>query len=216
LNEASARKSERRVTDNPDLPLVLGICPLLGAVVSLLAGLGLGIASFAVVVAGSMAVAAMRTLLPDRARVRTALLLAAVVTTAVTVLFEAFLFEAWLALGVALPLVAINAGIVVQLAAVAPEQPPGAAARDAARLGTRILVWLALLGGARELLGQGTVLAGVEDVAGALAGLTLHLTPGERGFNLALAPAGGFFLLGLFVGARNWRAMRLGAAPNVR
>jgi electron transport complex protein RnfE len=77
-------------------------------------------------------------------------------------------------------------------------------------------VWLALLGGARELLGQGTVLAGVEDVAGALAGLTLHLTPGERGFNLALAPAGGFFLLGLFVGARNWRAMRLGAAPNVR
>lgn len=216
MNEATARKPERRATDDPDLPLVLGICPLLGAVVSLLAGLGLGIATFAVVVAASMAVAATRTLLPGRARVRTALLLAAVVTTAVTVLFEAFLFDAWLSLGVALPLVAINAGIVVQLAAVAPEQPPGAAARDAARLGTRMLVLLAILGAARELLGQGTVLAGVEDVAVALAGLAVHLSPGERGFNLALAPAGGFFLLGLFVGARNWRAMRLAAATNGR
>lgn len=216
MNEASARNPERRVTDDPALPLVLGICPLLGAVVSLLAGLGLGIATFAVVVAASMLVAATRTLVPERARMRTALLLAAVVTTAVTVMFEAFLFDAWLALSVALPLVAINAGIVVQLAAVATGQPPGTAARDAARLGTRMLVLLSILGAARELLGQGTVLAGVGDVAGALAGLTLHLTAGERGFNLALAPAGGFFLLGLFVGARNWRAMRLAAAAGGR
>jgi electron transport complex protein RnfE len=67
------------------------------------------------------------------------------------------------------------------------------------------LVLLAL-GAARELLGHGTIGAGLGLLLGdAAASGGLRLLPDSMGLLLALLPSGAFILLGLMLAARNWR-----------
>lgn len=207
MNTAPATDQHRHASgarqDDPALLLLLGICPLLGAIVSLLAGLGLGIATLAILVGASALASAMRHRMPGSVRFAAALLLIATLATAVSILFEVFLFDLFLALGIALPLLVTNAGIVVQVGTVDSDQPLRLAVVDAAALGGRMILLMAALGAGRELLGQGSLLSGADAFGENAAAITVHLTHGDAGFTLTLVPAGGFLLLGLLVGMHN-------------
>ena len=66
-----------------------------------------------------------------------------------------------------------------------------------------------VLGGMRELAGQGTLLSGIDLVFGEEAkGFVLHMLPGYRGFLLAILPPGAFLALGLLIAANNWKKAR--------
>jgi electron transport complex protein RnfE len=73
---------------------------------------------------------------------------------------------------------------------------------SAVALGFGFMFALMALGGARELLGHGTLLAGIEMLTGeAGAGLNVDLPFG--GMLVAILPPGGFFAMALLLALRN-------------
>ncbi|KFB70584.1 MAG: Nitrogen fixation protein RnfE [Candidatus Accumulibacter phosphatis] len=81
-------------------------------------------------------------------------------------------------------------------------------------MGVGMLWTLALLGGLRELIGGGTLLAGIDMVFPALQ--PLQLLPADYpGFLLAMLPPGAFILLGCLIAWKNWVEARAAARrPN--
>ncbi len=68
---------------------------------------------------------------------------------------------------------------------------------------------LVVLGGMRELAGQGTLLSGIDLVFGDDAKqFVLHVLPDYQGFLLAILPPGAFIALGLLIAAHNWSKAR--------
>jgi electron transport complex protein RnfE len=105
--------------------------------------------------------------------------------------------------------------VLARVEAYASKNPPLAAALDGALMGLGLTLVLVALGAIRELLGSGTLLAGIEAVIpGAQA---LQLLPADYpGFLVAILPPGAFFTLAFLIAARNWidaRASRR-AAPS--
>ena len=78
-------------------------------------------------------------------------------------------------------------------------------------MGLGLTLVLVVLGGIRELVGQGTLFSGIDMVFGEAAkGFVLHVLPNYQGFLLAILPPGAFIALGLLIAANNWKK----AAPN--
>lgn len=80
-------------------------------------------------------------------------------------------------------------------------------------MGVGLLWVLALLGGARELIGAGTLFAGIDMIVPGTHALQVF---GEeyRGLLIAILPPGAFILLGLLIAARNaWVARAAAARP---
>lgn len=65
------------------------------------------------------------------------------------------------------------------------------------------LVWvLALIGAIREIIGQGTLFAGIEWIVPSWSAITLF-GDASQGFLLAMLPPGAFIVLGFLVAAHN-------------
>ena len=81
---------------------------------------------------------------------------------------------------------------------------------DGLMQGIGFLIVLVLLGGFREILGQGTLFSGAELLLGAWATeLMLTVYESERSFLFAVLPPGAFVGLGLLIAAKNWIDGRL-------
>lgn len=71
-------------------------------------------------------------------------------------------------------------------------------------MGLGFLAVLVLIGAIRELLGTGTLFAGMEQLFGTGGQvLRIEVLPSYRGFLLALLPTGAFFVFALLVAVRN-------------
>jgi electron transport complex protein RnfE len=80
---------------------------------------------------------------------------------------------------------------------------------DAVAMGLGLTLVLVVLGGMRELAGQGTLLSGIDLVFGEDAKqFVLHVLPDYQGFLLAILPPGAFIALGLLIAAHNWQKVR--------
>jgi electron transport complex protein RnfE len=73
------------------------------------------------------------------------------------------------------------------------------AAWDGLMMGTGFLLVLVVMGGVREALGQGPLLAGLQTLG--LPDMTIHLVDG--GFLLVLLPPGAFLTLGCLIAMKN-------------
>jgi electron transport complex protein RnfE len=207
----SATRLSTDAVDDRRWLILLGICPLLGATVSLLSGLALGLAVLAMLCAISTLIAASGARLSADRRLAATLVLAAGLAAVIGGALQAWLFPAWLLLGATVPVLVANAGIVVQADAAAQTSPFAALGR-AAHAGVRIVALLAILGTLRELIGRGTLFAGADLFGERTSAFTAHLLSAGSAFALAAAPAGGFLLLGLLAGLRNALALRRAAA----
>jgi H+/Na+-translocating ferredoxin:NAD+ oxidoreductase subunit E len=124
--------------------------------------------------------------------------------TAIELLMSAYLHELYLVLGIFIPLIVTNCVIIGRAEAFASKNRPGVAALDGLMMGLGFTLVLIVLGGLREILGQGTLLAHAHLMFGeAAANLTLTVIPEYRGFLLALLPPGAFLGLGLLVAVKN-------------
>lgn len=190
---------------------LLGLCPLLAVSTSLVAALGLGLATVLALTATNAAVATIRRSTGRDVRIPVFVTVIACVVTAIELAMRAWLPALHGALGLFIPLIVTNCALLGRAEAFASRHDPARAALDGFAVGLGFLLVLLLLGGLREVIGQGTLFAG----AGALLGLPMlewTLLPGYRGFLLATLPVGAFVLLALLIAARQrWLAAR--AAP---
>jgi electron transport complex protein RnfE len=195
---------------NPGLIQFLGICPLLAVSNSLVNGAGLGIATLFVLVLSNLLVSLIRPWVRPEIRLPVFVLVIASLVTVVDLLTQAWFFELWMGLGIFIPLIVTNCVILARAESFASRQAPLAAMVDGIAHGLGFAAVLILLGGLREVIGNGTLFAGGSVLLGESFGdAGLQLFPADQGFLLALLPPGAFLGLGLLIAVRNLIQMRL-------
>jgi electron transport complex protein RnfE len=187
---------------------LLGLCPLLAVTTTLIAGLALGVASAAVIVVASTTMAALRRFVSPRARLPLALLILAALVTVVDLATAAVLFDLHGVLGLFVPLIVVNSGLLAHTQNVASERSIGFTFLSALSTGLGFVFAFIVLGTLRELVGHGTLLAGTEMLGGGTSELTLTLP--FSGMLVAVLPPGAFFAMGLLLALRNRLTRRAG------
>ena len=188
--------------NNPGLVQLLGLCPLLAVTTSVVNGLGLGIATTLVLVGSNLTVSLIRNFVRKEIRIPVFVLVIASLVTAVELAMNAWFHELYRVLGIFIPLIVTNCAIIGRAEAFASRESPPLAVLDGLAMGGGFTGVLVVLGGARELLGQGTLFSGAHMMFGDAAA-AIELTLADGGFLLALLPPGAFIGLGLLVAAKN-------------
>ena len=199
--------------NNTALVQLLGLCPLLAVSNTLVNAVSLSLATVLVMALASGAVAALRTLIPYEIRIPVFILIIAAPVTCLDLAFNAWLHELYLVLGIFIPLIVTNCIVLARVEAFAAKNSPLAAAWDGAAMGVGLLWVLALLGGARELIGAGTLFSGIDMIIPGAQAFRL-LGDDYPGLLIAILPPGAFILLGLLIAARNaWVARAAATRP---
>jgi electron transport complex protein RnfE len=194
---------------NAGLVQLLGLCPLLAISNTVVNAVSLGLATMLVMVAASGAVSGARHFVPHEIRIPVFVLIIAALVTVVDLTMNAFVHPLYLVLGIFIPLITTNCIVLARADAFASKNRPLHSVVDAVAMGFGLTLVLIVLGGMRELAGQGTLLSGIDLVFGADAQqYVLHVVPDYQGFLLAVLPPGAFIALGLLIAAHNWRKSR--------
>ncbi len=195
---------------NTSLVQILGLCPLLAVTTNLVNGVMLSLATIIVMAVSGVAVASLRNLIPHEIRIPVFILIVASLVTVVDLLFNANLHQLYLVLGIFIPLIVTNCIVLARVEAYANKNPPLQSLFDGVFMGTGMLWTLALLGGLRELIGNGTLFSGIDMVIPGLHPLQL-LPANYPGFLLAMLPPGAFIVLGCLIAWKNWIEARAAA-----
>ena len=187
--------------DNPGLVQLLGLCPLLAVTTSFVNGLGLGIATLAVLTASNLLVSASRRWIRQDIRIPVYVLIIASLVTCVELTIKAWLPSLDRSLGIFIPLIVTNCAIVARAEIYASRHGIGASVMDGIGMGTGFTLLLISLGAFRELVGNGSLLSRWDMLTGGdpVSGIVLL----DGGWLLAILPPGAFFSLALAVAVKN-------------
>jgi electron transport complex protein RnfE len=187
----------------------LALCPLLAVTGTATNGLGLGLASTFVLTVSGALVSLFRGIITPEVRLPIFILLIAVLVTLVDRVMHAWLYDLYQVLGLFIPLIVTNCAILGRAESFAARNPLAPAAMDGLMMGLGFTAVFVVLGGLREIVGQGTLFADADRLLGdGLGFLEVHLVPGDRGLLLALLPPGGFIALGFLWVGKRWLERR--------
>jgi electron transport complex protein RnfE len=190
--------------NNPGLVQLLGLCPLLAVTSTVTNALGLGLATLFVLICSNATVSAVRQWVPKEVRIPIFVLIIAAFVTCVELLMNAFTFGIYQSLGIFLPLIVTNCAIIGRAEAYASKNPIKQASFDGLMMGLGFTLVLMVLGGIREILGQGTLFDGAQLLFGDWATvLRIDVIHFDSHFLLAILPPGAFFAMGFLIAAKN-------------
>ncbi len=195
-------------TANPVLVHTLGLSPLLAVSTSLGKALGLALATLVVAVAASATLALLRRLLAGAIRVPAWLLIVATCTAAVELAMRAFAYPLYQALGIFVPLIAVNAVILGGPESFVRADPPLPGMRASLASAAGFALVLVALGAVREALGAGTLGADLDWLGASAQGWRPSALAGDYRFPLLLLPPGAFLVAGLVLALNNHLAAR--------
>jgi electron transport complex protein RnfE len=191
-------------SENPALVKLLGLCPLLAVSNNAINGLGLGIATLITLIVANCLTSLLRPILLSSIRIPIYVLIIAATVTILELLIKAWLPGLHSSLGIFLPLIVTNCLIIGRSESFASRHTLPESLRDALAMGIGFLWVLLLLGGIRELIGQGTLLDEAQILFGKHAeNWTLYVFNADHGILLALLPPGAFITLGLLLAGKN-------------
>jgi electron transport complex protein RnfE len=173
--------------ENPVFVQVLGMCPTLAVTNSATNALAMGLATAFVLVLSNALISALRNFIPRQVRIATFILIIATFVTVVEYLIQAVSLELHRALGAFISLIVVNCLILGRAEAFASKHGVGRSILDGLGMGLGFTFGLLCLGGARELIGNGSVF-----------GLAL-LPAGFQPWIVMILPSGGFFTLALWL-----------------
>jgi electron transport complex protein RnfE len=190
--------------NNPGTVQLLGLCPLLAVTTTVINGLGLGLATTLTLVASNVSVSLIRRLVRPEVRIPVFVLIIASTVTVIELAMNAWLHDLYLILGIFIPLIVTNCAIIGRAESFASRQSVDRALLDGLAMGIGFTLVLVTLGGMRELIGQGTLLAQAQLMFGTFGDhLTLTVIDDYRGFLLAILPPGAFLGLGFLIAGMN-------------
>ena len=190
--------------ENPVLIQMLGLCPALAVTNTVANSLAMGLATFFVLVGSSALVSTFKRFIPHQVRISTYIMIIATFVTVADMTLEAVVPDIHKALGAFIALIVVNCMILSRQEAFASKQPIGRSILDAAGAGLGFVIALLLMGGVREVLGNGTLLG--RSVFG----------PGYEPWVIMILPPGGFLTLGFLLLVLNWVHRRRTTKPMVR
>jgi electron transport complex protein RnfE len=190
--------------NNPGMVQLLGLCPLLAVTTTVTNGLGLGLATTMTLVASNVIVSLIRRLVRPEVRIPVFVLVIASVVTVIDLAMNAWLHELHMILGIFIPLIVTNCSIIGRAESFASRHSVDRSLLDGLAMGIGFTLVLVALGGLRELVGQGTLLAQAHLMFGEFGRqLTLTVIADYRGFLLAILPPGAFMGLGFLIAGMN-------------
>ncbi|MCE9787792.1 electron transport complex subunit E [Shewanella chilikensis] len=190
--------------NNPGLVQLLGLCPLLAVTSTFTNALGLGLATALVLIGSNTTVSLVRNFVPKEIRIPVFVMIIAALVTAVQLLINAYAYGLYLSLGIFLPLIVTNCVIIGRAEAFASRNSPMDAAFDGLMMGIGFTLVLMVLGGGREILGQGTLFDGADLLLGPwAASLRIEVWQVDTPFLLAMLPPGAFLGMGLLIALKN-------------
>ena len=169
---------------NPVFVMVLGMCPTMAVTVSAMNSISMGLATTFVLAASCWLVSVMRHMIPKEVRIATYIVIIATFVTVVEYAIQAISLEMSEALGAYIELIVANCLVLGRAEAHAAKNPPMPAMLNATGMGRGFTVGLTMIGGVREILGNGTLL-----------GISLF-GPNFQPWVVMVLPPGGFFVMG--------------------
>ena len=179
------------IDENPTFRMVLGTCPTLAITTAVFNGIGMGLATTAVLLCSNLFISLLRNIIDEKIRIPAFIVVIATFVTIVRLVIKAFLPALDAALGMFIPLIVVNCIIFARAEAFAFKNPPHLAIADGLGTGLGFTVAITMICAVRELFGAGTLL-GVQ-----------VMPAGYMPMDLLVKPAGGFIVLGLMMALMN-------------
>lgn len=165
------------VKNNPTFVLVLGMCPTLGTTTSAENGMGMGLATMAVLILSNLVISLVKNIIPDKVRIPAFIVIIASFVTIIQMLMQAFVPALYASLGVFIPLIVVNCIILGRAEAFASKNGAFDSALDGVGIGLGFTLSLTVIGAVREILGSGSIF-GVSLGIGDYMPLVFVLAPG--------------------------------------
>ena len=182
---------------------MLALCPLMAVTSSATNGLGMGLATTAVLLTANIVIASLRHFIAQEVRIPVFILLIAGLVTLADMMINAWLHELYKVLGLFIPLIVVNCAVLGRAESFASRQPVLASAADGLAMGLGMTLAMVVIGGCREILGSATLFAQASLLLGdGFAFLETTLIRDYKGFLLMLLPPGGFLVLGFLLAGK--------------
>ncbi|MEN8154755.1 MAG: electron transport complex subunit E [Acidobacteriota bacterium] len=186
------------IKENPVFVLLLGMCPTLGVTGTAVNGLGMGLATTAVLIGSNIVISLIKNLIPEKVRIPVFIVVIASFVTIIELTMAAYLPDLNEQLGLFIPLIVVNCIILGRAEAFASKKGVGESIVDGIVMGLGFSFALTLLGSVREILGFGSIF-GVKFVAEEASTMLLFILP-----------PGAFISLGILTAAINKLTMKKG------
>ena len=182
---------------NPVLISLAGLTPSLAVTTRVSTAVVLGLVASAVLLASAPIASLLRQVVPRKYRLAVTLGLLGTFSAVATLLMQVLAPEMHAALGIYLPLTAVNCLILGRVQSVAWQEAPSQSTLDALLMSIGFVFALLAIAVPRELLGFGTLtLLAIGDFDGVLRIPALAESP----VAMASMGAGGLIVLGYFIG----------------
>ncbi|WP_370813587.1 electron transport complex subunit RsxE [Butyricicoccus pullicaecorum] len=182
--------------DNPVFMQTIGLCPALATTTSLSNAIGMGAAATVVLICSNVVISLLRKFIPDKIRIAAFISIIATFVTLIQMLLNAYIPSLAASLGLFLPLIVVNCIILGRAEAYASKNKVLPSALDGVCMGLGFTFALVLMGFFRELLGAGTIAAGIIGDKGIqIPGLV------DYPATMMILPAGGFLIMGFILAA---------------
>ena len=178
------------IRENPTFVLALGLCPTLAVSVTVINGIGMGLAATFVLLGSNIIISLIKNIIPDRIRIPCFIVVIATFVTINELVMKAYSPVLDRALGIYVPLIVVNCIVLGRAEAYAQKQSVLNSLFDGLGMGVGFTLALILISAIREFLGAGTIL-----------GHTL-IKGFEPVFVLGM-PSGALLLIGLLLGFFN-------------
>ncbi|MEN3112297.1 electron transport complex subunit E [Uliginosibacterium paludis] len=189
---------------------LLAMCPTMAVTTSGTNGLGMGLATTAVLVASNMLISAIRNYVSDQVRIPVFVVVIATLVTLVDMSLNAWLHELYKVLGLFIALIVVNCAILGRAEAFAFKNGVVASAVDGLAMGLGFTFALTVMGLVRELIGSGTLFSQASLLLGpSFSFLEMKVIPDYVGVLMMILPPGGFLALGFLLVAKRQLERRL-------
>ncbi|MDD6051686.1 MAG: electron transport complex subunit E [Clostridiales bacterium] len=145
------------VTENPTFTLMLGMCPTLAITTAGSNGVGMGLATTAVLVCSNLFISLLRKFIPEKVRIPSFIVVIASFVTMIDLFMKAYLPDLSASLGMYIPLIVVNCIIFARAESFAFKNPPLLSIADGLGMGLGFTFAITLLSCIRELIGNGTI-----------------------------------------------------------
>ena len=144
------------IKENPVLVFMLGMCPALAVSTQASSAIGMGIATTAVLIGSNTAISMCRKVIPDKVRIPCYIVFISGFVTLAQMILEAYAYTLYQALGIFLPLIAVNCIIFARAEVYAKKNNIFNSVTDAVGMGLGFTLALFIMASVREIFGAGT------------------------------------------------------------
>lgn len=142
--------------ENPVLILVLGTCSVLAVSVTVLGGLGMGVALTFVLVGSNVVISLLRKIIPDKVRIPCYIIVIATFVTLLQMVIEAYFQSLYQSLGIFLALIVVNCIVLGRAEMFASKNTVGDSFFDGLGMGIGYTMVITAISVFREFIGSGT------------------------------------------------------------